>query len=480
MTEDARRAAMEAAIAEAAKCIPEDDRHHPMVGAVLTDAAGTILLTSHRGEDRKGGHAEYLLFAKAEDRKLDLSDKVLFVTLEPCSRRSLDKTPCVVRVVESGVRTVFIGTLDPNPQIIGRGVNHLIASGVTVEHFPAALRGQLADMNATFQGTHSYLVDPVIATTGGSPRQAAGILATTLDLIANAKGEVRIFAGDTSWLPKLFVGLLEAGLRRHPIRLLAQKALGAETVRLARAVGVTVCQVTADTGIRGTLTMKGGAPKELLLIEKVPALHALTFSAPHEAGLLQAYADRFEAAWDGARSTPGDNPLIVEIPFSQVEATLRANVPAYADARMVIETIDLADLKKLTDEVEIFKLRRVASTRRLVEAFDLKEPSRIVGTPWGFFLPVVERAANGDLTLIDGIHRVHHAERNREGKLRAVVIEGVEAPLPCKPLAVQTPRIVAFKSPRETRYSDYVEANFRPLRAAMALGIWASAEADPS
>ena len=464
---------MEAAVAEARCCEAEDDRHHPRVGAVLTDAAGAILLRSHRGADRAGGHAEFLLLEEARRAGLELKDTVLFVTLEPCSRRSIDKVPCAVRVAESGIRTVFVGTLDPNPQIIGRGLNHLVTSEVTIEHFPADLRRELADMNATFEGTHGYLVDPVVpAPNGMTPRQAAGILATTLDLIANAKGDVRIFAGDTSWLPTLFVGLLEAGLHERPVRLLAQKTLDEETKRLAQAVGVTVCHSAIDTGIRGTLTSKDGQPKDLLLIEKSPARHALTFSAPHEAALLRTYAEQFEAVWDQRRAVSGEKPQVIPIPFEQVEATLRLNVPPYSEAKIAIHDVPLPGLLRLTDEVEIFKLRRVAATRRLMTAFDIAEPSSIVGTPWGFFPPIVEKGLDGSLTLIDGIHRVYHSEQNGDSIMRAILVEGVSTPLPCQPLQDPKPRIVRHKSRRDARYLDYEATRFRPIRAAIEAGEW--------
>ena len=41
------------AIAEANASIPDDDCPHPLVGAVLVDPGGTILLKAHRGERPK-------------------------------------------------------------------------------------------------------------------------------------------------------------------------------------------------------------------------------------------------------------------------------------------------------------------------------------------------------------------------------------------------------------------------------------------
>lgn len=88
---------MREAIAEANKSKAEDGRNHPLVGAIVTDDDGRILLRAHRGEDGGGGHAEYLIFQKAKKSKIDLSGKTLFVTLEPCTRRGPGKIPSRVR-----------------------------------------------------------------------------------------------------------------------------------------------------------------------------------------------------------------------------------------------------------------------------------------------------------------------------------------------------------------------------------------------
>src|SRR5579872_3059950 len=102
------------AISEARKSVPEDDRPHPLVGAVLATTRGDVVETSFRGEVPKR-HAEFTLLEKARAKGVDTRQCLLFVTLEPCSQRGPDKTPCAIRVAEAGVRKVYIGTLDPDP-----------------------------------------------------------------------------------------------------------------------------------------------------------------------------------------------------------------------------------------------------------------------------------------------------------------------------------------------------------------------------
>ena len=310
MDQKAARLLMTRAIEVAQFSEGEDERLHPKVGAVLADKDGNEILHAYRGEGGSGGHAEFTLLKKAEDAGIILGDKTLFVTLEPCSRRSRNKTPCAVRVARSGIRTVYIGTLDPNPQIIGRGVNFLIESGVTVEHFPADLRKEITDLNVTFQGQHAYLVDPIVTDMDDevAGRQRAGILATTLEMIALATGEVRMFAGDASWLRDLFVGLLEAKLNGVDIRMIAQKPLDRATYAHLAAIGIEICDVTEDVGLRATMAMSGATAKQLVVIEPEPARHAQKFSAPHDDAVLGTFARAFEMTWDKSRTRAASPP----------------------------------------------------------------------------------------------------------------------------------------------------------------------------
>lgn len=100
---------------------------NPVVGAVIVKD-GTIVGT---GIHRKAGepHAEVHAFNMAGDHA---KGATLYVTLEPCSHYG--KTPpCANLVKESGVSRVVVATLDPNPQVAGKGVEILREAGIEVE-----------------------------------------------------------------------------------------------------------------------------------------------------------------------------------------------------------------------------------------------------------------------------------------------------------------------------------------------------------
>lgn len=102
---------------------------NPMVGAVLVCDDKIVGEGYHRhfGE----AHAEPNAINSVKNPEL-LQKSTLYVSLEPCSHYG--KTPpCADLIVSSGIPRVVIGTLDPNPQVAGRGVEILRKAGIEVE-----------------------------------------------------------------------------------------------------------------------------------------------------------------------------------------------------------------------------------------------------------------------------------------------------------------------------------------------------------
>lgn len=476
MDEARKLAAMERAIAEARLSEPEDDRLHPRVGAVLTKPDGEIVLAAYRGQHRDGDHAEYTLFSQAQEMGLSTAGMALFVTLEPCTRRSVTKTPCAIHVTNSGVAKVYFGMLDPNPHIIGRGVAHLSGQGIAVEQFPTHLQAELRELNAEFVGSQAFLSDPIVsADLGGAtaPRQRSGILATTLDMITAAEGTASIFSGDATWLKELFVGLLEAHLQGVGVRMLAQKHLAPDLIGAATDLGIEVGLLDSDLEVRGTICAdQDGAPSMMLLVENRPARHALLFSSPHEDSVLRMFSQAFDQAWSRSRVVPSRTPELKDIPFSEVSTALTKSVPQYRDGNVQLEAVALDKVKCLTNDIEIFKLRRAASVGRVAARLGFEGCVHIAGTPWVFLPPIIERRTNGELVLIDGRHRLYHARQSGRSSLPAIVVSNISAPLPGRAIEAPPATIVAEKRDRNVRYLAYDPDHFRPIREALIGGPW--------
>jgi riboflavin biosynthesis protein RibD len=102
---------------------------NPMVGAVIVCEGKIIGEGFHRLCGR--AHAEVNAINSVKDEAL-LKRSTIYVTLEPCSHWG--KTPpCSKLIIEKGIPNVVIGTLDPFPEVSGRGVRMLENAGVTVK-----------------------------------------------------------------------------------------------------------------------------------------------------------------------------------------------------------------------------------------------------------------------------------------------------------------------------------------------------------
>lgn len=127
----------------------EAGRVFPKVGAVVMKD-GQILGEAHRGEDEhRREHAEFYLLERKLGKAV-LAGSTVFTTLEPCFARGHGKTPCAERLRERRVDRVFIGMLDPDPTVHGKGQMYLLEHGIKVETFDPAMTQEILEMNREF------------------------------------------------------------------------------------------------------------------------------------------------------------------------------------------------------------------------------------------------------------------------------------------------------------------------------------------
>ena len=113
---------------------------NPMVGAVLVKhkveygADKEVILGEGWHMQYGGAHAEPNCLLNAEENHpegIDYKHCTLYVNLEPCSHYG--KTPpCAELIIKKGIGRVVIGSLDPNPEVSGRGVRMLESAGIEV------------------------------------------------------------------------------------------------------------------------------------------------------------------------------------------------------------------------------------------------------------------------------------------------------------------------------------------------------------
>jgi diaminohydroxyphosphoribosylaminopyrimidine deaminase/5-amino-6-(5-phosphoribosylamino)uracil reductase len=128
-----------------------DCKHNadPKVGAVLACGEELIGCQKHTRQ----GHAERELLLRIG--KENAEGATLYTTLEPCTFRGVTeqgerKESCAETIRRFGVRRVVIGMLDPNPFILGNGIQFLRQYGIDVELFPPDLTARIEKLNHKF------------------------------------------------------------------------------------------------------------------------------------------------------------------------------------------------------------------------------------------------------------------------------------------------------------------------------------------
>ena len=165
---------------------------NPLVGSVIVKN-GKIIST---GYHRRAGcpHAEIEAINECKD-KSRLKNAIIYVTLEPCSIHG--KTPpCTDAIIKYGFSEVIVGSVDPNPEICGRGIEKLKKAGVSVRH--GILEGKIAYQNEFF---FKHIVS-------GRPF-------VTLKVASSIDGKVAVKSGDSKWITGIKSRRFVHGIRKE-------------------------------------------------------------------------------------------------------------------------------------------------------------------------------------------------------------------------------------------------------------------------
>jgi len=102
-------------------------RPNPAVGAVIVKD-GVAAAEGYTQEPGKE-HAEIVALKNAGK---NAKGAELHVTLEPCSHYGRTP-PCADAIIKAGIKKVYYGYLDPNPEVSGKGIEKLKNAGIEVE-----------------------------------------------------------------------------------------------------------------------------------------------------------------------------------------------------------------------------------------------------------------------------------------------------------------------------------------------------------
>lgn len=178
---------------------------NPLVGAALVKDGEIV----GKGYHRKAGlpHAEIEAFSDAEKKGRALKSSTLYVTLEPCCHQDKRTPPCTDAIIEKGISRVVVGTLDPNPEVSGKGVEILKQKGIDVT--VGVLEEKCKQINEIF---FKYIT--------------TGLPFVILKLAATLDGKIASSTGDSKW-----IGSENQRKRAHGLRNKVDAVLvGIETV----------------------------------------------------------------------------------------------------------------------------------------------------------------------------------------------------------------------------------------------------------
>ena len=104
-------------------------RPNPWVGAVVVCSDGRVFegFTQPPGK----AHAEIVAITAAREAGANVDDATLYSTLEPCNHTGRTG-PCTEAIINAGISHVVVGISDPDPLVAGTGISRLQSAGLTV------------------------------------------------------------------------------------------------------------------------------------------------------------------------------------------------------------------------------------------------------------------------------------------------------------------------------------------------------------
>ena len=155
---------MKEAIDWANDCRPVNESI-PRVGAIIA-VGDEVLGRGRRGTGRQGDdeHAEVNALNEVANKSL-LTQATLYTTLEPCTKlvRSIPEKCCTEQILQHQIKRVFVGILDPNQGVTGKGLSRLQEHGVEVVLFQHDLSQKIRVQNADFIRSQQTLGATIVA-----------------------------------------------------------------------------------------------------------------------------------------------------------------------------------------------------------------------------------------------------------------------------------------------------------------------------
>lgn len=197
---------------------------NPAVGCVIVKNGQIIGEGYHRQSG--GAHAEIYALRQAKNQA---KGATVYVTLEPCCHYGRT-APCVAALIAAQVARVVVGTLDPNPQVAGKGIQALQARGIATRI--GVLQDSLYQLNAIFFHYHrtqkpwivakwAMSLDGKIAVNDGDDKQISNLRSQQITHDWRNRCDAILIGAKTLCDddPSLIVRHSQACIIKHPLRV---------------------------------------------------------------------------------------------------------------------------------------------------------------------------------------------------------------------------------------------------------------------
>lgn len=238
---------------------------NPMVGAVVVKNGMIVGEGWH--QEFGGAHAEVNAIESAGKQA---SGANLYVNLEPCNHYG--KTPpCTDLIIRSGIKKVFIGMQDPNPQVNGKGTEILRKNGIEVE--TGLLEAECESLNEFFikyiiTGTpfvllkYAMTLDGKIATVENASRWITGEKSRKIvHELRHSMGSVMVGADTVIYDDPMLNVRLKRKHIKSPLKIIADSTLRIPTTSKVFAMEPQLCLIVtterADKNKAATMRRMG-------------------------------------------------------------------------------------------------------------------------------------------------------------------------------------------------------------------------------
>ena len=329
----------------------------PPVGAVIVTADGKTIVGEGATQPSPGPHAEAVAINIAQD---SAKGGTIYCTLEPHQHRS-STPPCAQAIIDAGIKHIVCPTIDPNPQVAGRGFEQLRTAGIKVTSEVDNVSAQRA--NDLIEGFAKHIT--------------TGVPFVTVKWAMSLDGKIATRSGDSKWITG-------KGARAHAHQLRYRSdavitGIGtviADNPRLTARDPNSGKRLANRPYIRIVVDSQARMPDDAALLDEdgeiLQAVASKTISVP----FAQRKGTRTsEASAQGMPEPSGFPPLVGEMSEGQRGA---ANHRVIAFPNCDNETVDLTALLRHLGERGCHNILIEAGEKLTGELFDLKLVDKVV------------------------------------------------------------------------------------------------------